>query len=274
MTDKPRKSLFRRFLDWFRKPTEDRVTEPPRPVPITYKPDRPTDALIALCRGDVYEFRVRADIEWTGEHLAYDAVVRLADKYQTSLEDHHRRQIWQIARNFGPHQAADAERAIQRALGTLCYEDRDGRVKCTSHFEVRPDPKVTEHLKKYVLQDIDSGSEATLARRRVQAVNDTVHDWSEVLVDLGVSPVKLAAAALTDARFANTIEVLAQRRKESGQDLAELLRQAAKDHGQLGMYEFAELYAELLAAYQKQMETVDSEFVRQVMDIEPTEPAR
>ncbi|WP_250034174.1 hypothetical protein [Paractinoplanes maris] len=266
----PRRSLFRRIKDWF-------LGEPGQPAelePVSYRPAGERSPLVALSRGDVYEFQVSLDTEWTADKMPYDTLIKQADKYRTSADDTHRRRIWQIARSYGPHQAAEAEDAIQRALGTMCYDTEDGQVRCTTYFRVTPDGRVREHLTPYLLREIDVDREAVLARQRVESVREITTRWSELLTDLGVSPVQLSSAALADPAFAAELGRLADDRRLTARQLVEVLGEAAKDHGQLGMYEFVELYASAIAAFQRQMEVQDSEFIRKVMDIEPAEPAR
>ncbi|XVV17188.1 hypothetical protein ACQP2X_23270 [Actinoplanes sp. CA-131856] len=262
------KSFFQRFRDLFRRRRE------PAPEPISYRPPDQPFALSALCRGDVHEFQVSVETEWTGDNVLYEAVVRQAGKYQSSVRDTHRRRIWQIARAYGPHEAADAERAIQQDLGTICYSTDNGQVRCTSYFRVTPDPRVREHLTQFVLREVNADSEAVLARQRVVLARELTGKWSGLLTDLGVSPVKLSATALADPHFSAELGRLADRRRLSARELVDVLGEAAKDHGQLGMYEIAELYATAVAAYQRQMEVQDSAFIREVMDMEPPEPAR
>ncbi|SNY55419.1 hypothetical protein [Paractinoplanes atraurantiacus] len=264
----PRKSVFQRIRDWFRG-------EPPAvPEQISYRPPGQPASIAAMCRGDVHEFTVSVEHEWTGDNVLFDEVVRMAEKYHPSVEDEHRRRVWQIARNYGPHEAAETERVIQRDLGTTCYPAGAGQVRCTSYFRVTPDPRVREHLNQYVLREVDADSEAELARQRVRLARELTLKWSGLLTELGVSPVKLSAAALADPRFSAEVDRLAGQRRLLGQELAELLANAAKDHGQLGMYEIAEFYASLVADYQSQMEKEDREFISKVMNTEPPELAR
>jgi plasmid stabilization system protein ParE len=243
---------------------------PPRPrptpssavpaEPVYYRPTQPGKPIVALSRGEVYEFQIFADLEWSSDAMRYSELTRKAEEYTASAGDDLRRRVWQTARRFGPHEAAKTEAELRSTLGNWCYDTDAGRVR--------------EHLTPYVLREITADSEAALSRQRIALVREFVASWSILLTELGVSPVKLAAAAMTDGGFATMLGQLAERRRLSAKELVDVLGQASNDHEQLGMYEFAELYATAVAAYRRQMEVEDSKFIEQVMDIEPTGSSR
>ena len=242
--------------------------------PVFYRPTQPGNPIVALSRGDVYEFQIFADIEWSSDAMRYSELTRQAEEYTASASDDLRRRVWQTARRFGPHEAARTEAELRSTLGSWCYETGAGRIRCTPFVRVLPDPRVREHLTPYALREINADSEAALSRQRIALVREFVGSWSSLITELGVSPVKLAAAAMTDGGFATMLGQLAERRRLSAKELVDVLGQASNDHEQLGMFEFAELYATAVAAYRRQMEVEDSKFIEQVMDIEPTGSAR
>jgi len=276
-----RPSIWRRF--WNRIFPPPVTPEPPAgnpvlpPVPperVYYRPSQAASPIQALCRGDVYEFRIYADIEWSSKAMRYEELVRQAGEYTASVGDDLRRRVWQTARRFGPHEAAKAEAKLRHVLGSWCYETDAGRIRCAPFVRVLPDPRVQDHLTPYALREIDADSRAALARQRIELIREIVGLWSKLITDLGVSPVKLGASRLADTEFANVLRQVAEHRRLSTKELVDIIGQASHDHQQLGMYEFAEMYASAVDAYQRQMEVKDSEFIAEVMNIEPSGSSR
>ena len=278
-----RPSIWRRFWNRIFPPVDPRpvpppvLDPPPTPAPrerVYYRPHQAETPILALCRGDVFEFRIFADVEWSSKDMRYEELVRQAGEYAASVGDDLRRRVWQTARRFGPHEAARAEAKLRHVLGSWCYETDAGRVRCAPFVRVTPDPRVQDHLKPYVLHEIEADSRATLARQRIELLREIVGLWSKLVTDLGVSPVKLGAARLADDDFATVLRQVAEHRRLSTKELVDIIGQASDDHRQLGMYEFAEMYASAVDAYQRQMEVKDSEFIAQVMNIEPSGSSR
>ncbi|WP_067498411.1 hypothetical protein [Actinoplanes sp. TFC3] len=237
----------------------------------TPAPDQP---VIALACGDVYEFRVYADIEWSTRAMSYDQLVRQAGERSATVAEDLRRRVWREARRHRPHEAAAAEDAIRRSLGSWCYETDYGTIKCTPTVRVWPDPRVQEHLTPYALRSIDLDSERILSLQRAGSVQEMVERWRRVLLDLRAGVVTVHAAQLSDPGFATVVGRLADRRRQSVLELVEVLDRSVKDHEQVGLFEFAEMYANAIVALQRQLDIEESELVEQMMDPPMREPSR
>ncbi|GIF51850.1 hypothetical protein DFJ67_5876 [Asanoa ferruginea] len=277
-----RRSWWKRFKGWF---TRRRPPAPTEPWPVThgaappnemvfYRPSTPGAPIAAMARDEVYEFQVHTDLEWSTSAMGYDELTRQADEFAATAGDDVRRRVWRVARTFDAHEAAAAEKEMRRQLSSWCYTSVHGEIRCTPTVRVVADQRIRDHLTPFALRRIDLDTEAELARRRADLVKEVVKHWHDVLVELGVSPITLTAAQLTDTEFAVAISRLADRRRASAVELVDVLRQATRDHEQLGMFEFAEMYASAVAAFRRQMEIEDSAFVDKLMDLEPGEQPR
>jgi hypothetical protein len=279
MSTEPRPSVWQRIKRWF---VGDPVSPtpvlppppPPPPVEVKYRPPEQNTSAAALAKGEVYEFRVFADVEWSTNAMSYHELVRQAGLRAATVTDDVRRRVWDEARRHAPHEAAEAEREIRKKLGSWCYETDHGTIRCEPTVRVLPDVRVQKHLTPYVLRSISEDREAALGHERAALLEKLVARWREVLLELRVSPVTLSAAQLSDQSLANVLGGLANHRRGSTLELVQVLEQATKDHEQLGMFEFAEMYATAIAAFRRQMEIEDSRFVDQMMEPPREEPAQ
>ncbi|MEV6298730.1 hypothetical protein AB0M02_04915 [Actinoplanes sp. NPDC051861] len=269
-----KKSLWRRFIEWF-KGTEPVPAPPPPPLPVIptpplpevkFRPAEPRDTIAVLSRGDVYELRIHADLEWSTSAMTYAELMRQAGEYTGAAHDELRRRVWRIGRNYGPHQAAQAEAEMRRQAGDWCYDTDKGLIRCVADIRVVPDERVREHLVPYALREIDLDAEAVLGHQRADLLEKLVARWRTLLTASGASPITVAAAQLSDPAFAAVLNLLAEKRRAQGRELVDVLGQATRDHEQLGLFEFAEMYASAAAAFLSQLNEEDQKFVRDMVN--------
>ncbi|BAL92162.1 hypothetical protein AMIS_69420 [Actinoplanes missouriensis 431] len=261
-------SWWRRFRTWLAGPDTgpDRSALPE----VRHRPSTPGDAVPVLSKGDVYEFQVIADLEWISSVMDHSELVRQSVEYTPAAHDELRRRVWRIGRQFDPDAADAAEERMRAEAAEWCYDTDRGQIRCVAEIRVRPDERVREHLVPYALRRIDLNQETEIGNRRAEMVENLVTRWRKVLTELGVSPITVAAAQLTDRHFAEILDLLAAKRRQQGQDLVDVLGQAALDHQQLGMFEFAEMYASAAAAFVSQLGEEDKKFVRDIVEAELT----
>ncbi|RKR87248.1 hypothetical protein BDK92_1522 [Micromonospora pisi] len=256
-----RRGLWRRFVEWLFG--TDETPEPPRPEPVTpvrlrevsYQPSDSDRVFTPLCLGDVFEFQVHADLVWSTDAITYTELVEQAKEYGPSAHDTVRERVWRVARTFSPYHAADAEAAIQQELDqSWCYSrDDQTMVRCTAKVRVLPDPRVRQHLLPAAMRELDTEAQATLGRLRAARVEEITERWRALLDELGHGPAVVHAAQLTEPAFAAVLQQLTSRRRASAMELVDVLRQATKDHENVGLFEFANAYDTALQAFRKEM---------------------
>ncbi|MBQ1069434.1 MULTISPECIES: hypothetical protein [unclassified Micromonospora] len=252
--DTPRRNLWRRLVDWFRG-TSPTGPVPPHPLPeVVYQPAGDGSLVTALCAGDVFEFQVHAHLIWSSRDMTYDELTEQAGVFSSSARDSVRERIWAIGRTFSPYHSAAAEQAMQEALKSdWCYSGDAGKVRCRAQVRVLPDPRVREHLLPYALQELDVEANATLGTLRAVRFGELTGRWRDLLDSLGYDAKVAYAAQLTDPAFAGVLARLVNHRRASVLELADVLRQSAKDHEHVGMYEFATAYDLAYQTFCKQM---------------------
>ncbi|SCG67950.1 hypothetical protein [Micromonospora coxensis] len=256
---KRRRSLWRRLVDWFRGA--------PRPTPSISNEEvihQPTDDIArvsALSHGDVFEFQVDTALVWSSRQMSYDDLVDEAREFTASARDTVRERIWQVARGFSPYQSAAAEQAIQQALAdTWCYRGAAGTVHCSAKAWVRPDPKVRDHLMPFELRELELEANTALALLRADRFEEVARRWQRLFDELGHDAMVAYAAQLTDPAIAGVVTGLVNHRRASAVELADVLRQASKDHEHVGLYEFAAAYDAALQNLRRQMHLDENGF--------------
>ncbi|AEB43135.1 hypothetical protein [Micromonospora maris] len=251
----PRRSLWRRLVDWWRGEEQPFPAPPPAPMEeVIYQPAGDGAVITALCAGDVFEFQVHTDLVWASREMSYATLTEQAREFGSSARDTVRERIWAVARTFSPYHCAEAEKAIQKELdGDWCYSGPNGKVRCRAKVRVLPDPRVREHLLPYALQQLDVEARATLGLLQAARFEMLTERWRDLLHDLGHDAKVGYAAQLTDADFAAVVGRYANHHRASVLELADVLRQAGKDHERVGMYEFANAYDKAVQAFCKQM---------------------
>lgn len=235
----------------------------------TYRPTEPREPITVLSRGDVYEFRVEADLEWTTTTMPYEDLTAVAGEYTAAAHDELRRRIWRIGRKHGPYHAVQAEAEMRRLATDWCYDTPRGRIQCVADIRVRPDERVREHLVPFAQREIEMEAESALGNQKAEMVRALVSRWHTVLSEVGVGPISVAAARLSDSGFATVLDRLATERRDRDLDLVGVLRQASMDHEQLGMFEYAEMYAAAVASFLAQLTEEDRDFVRSLLNTGP-----
>jgi hypothetical protein len=270
-----KRSWWRRLVDRLTGRRADDRPVPPEPSGLTpmseskYRSTEHQNPITVLARGDVYEFRVYADLEWSSSAMSYADLTAQAAEYTGAAHDELRRRVWRIGRKHGPYHSAQAEKEMRELAADWCYDTALGRVRCVADLRVMPDERVREHLVPYAQREIAMDAEAALGNQKAEMVRVLLSRWHTVLSEVGVSPISVAAARLSDAGFAAVLERLSAERRDRDLDLVGVLRQASMDHEQLGMFEYAEMYAAAVASFLAQLTEEDRDFVKGLLNTDP-----
>src|SRR4051812_8462842 len=112
--DQPRepRTLLDHLRAWWRarrrRPRPETPAPPPAPAPMLERVreyrtlDEP---LVVLAQGDVYEFRVHADMTWSADGVTVETLRSRMDTYGGSARDALRTKAWAVARTCLPHHA-------------------------------------------------------------------------------------------------------------------------------------------------------------------------
>ncbi|MEV6707404.1 hypothetical protein [Micromonospora wenchangensis] len=245
-----RRTLWRRLVDWFRGTPRG---QGPWDEEITYQPTDDSTLLTALCQGDVYEFQVHTTLVWSA-FLPYRDLVAEADEFTASARDTVRERIWEVARRFSPYQSVEAEQAIQEALTPQwCYRSAAGMVRCRAKVRVLPDPRVRDHLLPFEQRKLDVEANTTLALLRADRFEQVARRWQQLFDTLGHDAMVAYAAQLADPAVSAVVTNLVNQRRAGAVQLVDVLREASKDHENIGLYEFASAYDAALQTLRRQM---------------------
>ncbi|MEV4385877.1 hypothetical protein AB0J68_09115 [Micromonospora sp. NPDC049580] len=195
--------------------------------------------------GEAYDFQVQVEATWSAAVTDLGDLRTRADRHTESVRRAVREVVWQVGRDFAPHRALDAERAMGRALpAEFCFTDAGVSLRCQVRLRVRPDARVVEVLLPY-----------SLMRVRADNVEAVAVRWRDILTGFAgqeVGDLVLPyAAQLADKPFAASVTGLENARDQARNDLADVLDRAAKSHTRVGLFEFAESYEAALHAFRR-----------------------
>ncbi|MFE7484403.1 hypothetical protein [Streptomyces sp. NPDC057552] len=214
-------------------------------------------------RDDVFEFHLTPHFHWRSTEMTFaDLRERAAALEETARRELVRR-VWGIARAHDPADPVAAEEAINRRLGEVwCYTDDKGMISCRASVRVRSDPALRDHVRPFRLTELRMREEHRLGELKAQHAAALTEIWIDVVTTLEMTENPGAVerqflapfvAPLADRDFAATMKALRETRRNGTQALAQVLGRAAKDHDQVGLYEFSNAYDKALSSFCKQM---------------------
>ncbi|GAA1020733.1 hypothetical protein Aple_055260 [Acrocarpospora pleiomorpha] len=231
---------------------------------VTYDPSAMTgtasDPVILSSAGNVFSFHVIPHFIWAGR-MSMDRLKNFSDQWQAQARSDLLRRIWPISRDFQPIDLAGVELKINESLAPWCYDTEHGELRCTPSVRVLLDPAVRERVLPLEGRRLELAVEHSLGLLKAGHVRERVEAWLEVvrslehLATLGPDERRLlapAVAALVDGEFARVMQSLAATREQRSLDLITVLTQASGNHGQLGLYEFADAYDKAVRSFCKQ----------------------
>jgi len=226
-------------------PRAENTTPIPAPLPVLSESIDAGRPLGIPAMGEAHDFQVQVEATWTAAVSDYTDLRSRADRYVESVRRAVRDRIWQVGREFAPHQALEVERAMVKKLPPeFCFTDGDVSLRCHVKLRVRPDARVVEVLLPY-----------SLMRVRADSVESTAVRWREIITTFAgqeVGDLVLPyAAQLADKPFAASMAGLENDRRRARVDLANVLDRAAKSANRVGLFEFAESYEAALSAFRR-----------------------
>ncbi|MFE4688731.1 hypothetical protein ACFRH6_01585 [Streptomyces sp. NPDC056749] len=282
MTVKRRKGLMARFRGWWRGDREQRGTFAPGapdqgavwepPVPAVVEPVLPealaklspgAEPLRLAARGDVFEFHVTPHFRWHSREMPVERLRLLAGVLSAEARDDLLMRSWEVARTCDPADPVEAERLINDRLSEgWCYAEADGLVKCLPTVRVRMDPVLRERIRPARLQEQGMKDELRMGLLKAAHARQLTEEWLHVIAGLEESgelqPAQRQflvpfAAVLADADFSSAADSLRAARRTGTRALADVLGQAARNHEQVGLFEFAGAYDKALSSFSQQM---------------------
>ncbi|MFG1887698.1 hypothetical protein ACGFIR_07495 [Micromonospora sp. NPDC049051] len=227
---------------------------PPPPVPstVTFRHDVPHPILVPA-RGDAFDFRLHAVYTWTAQNMAYEELRLRAERYLTWAAGIVRERAVDLARQYEPHRSHDLERALNDRLAGQRWPREGSQPYFWVQVGVSPDERVRERLRPYWEARIKLECDHELQKIRAQQADELTRRWCAVLQSLEDDPVTAHAARLTGEQFAEVFHRYVQERRETVPDLLELLREAVRGHGDLGMgpSEYTEAWDAAIRTYER-----------------------
>jgi hypothetical protein len=206
--------------------------------------------------GEAYDFQVQVEATWIATVSDLADLRSRAERHVESVRRAVRDVVWQVGRDFAPHQALEVERAMTEALPReFCFTDAGVSLRCQVKLRVRPDARVVEFLLPFSQNHVELAAKQVLMRLRADNVADLAVRWREILTDFAGQDlgdlVLPYAAQLADKPFAATVAGLETDRHQARAELANVLDRAAKSHTRVGLFEFAESYEAALHAFRR-----------------------
>jgi hypothetical protein len=226
---------------WFGRLFDSFAGEPvtvvyPDAGPLTRRYDM-ADPILLPAEGDAFDFRVRPVFTWHSERLTAPEldswIARLCSKARRTVLD----AAADVARSFPPHRARELEARLNEDLQDRSWSHTEDGV--TLRYEVRvrvePDDRVREQMRPFWERRIRMECEHELDRRRAELVDELTQMWSSILEKLHEDPLTSHAARLGEEQFATVFGEFVADRKQGILQIVELLREAVKQQGTLGL---------------------------------------
>jgi hypothetical protein len=235
---------------------------PPSPTSTTQPPEqignyqeiqrfRPIDA---PAKGDVFKFEIKMTIIWHGEGITRAQLKELVATQKSQIFWKLHRRVTETARGFPPHEALELEQELRDQFAQPQTLDESVLLRWEAKFRVLPEERVREKLRPYWESRIELDSQHALDLRQVELVDKLTRRWSEVLEHLHGKRFTVEAARLAEGEFAKIMKELKDQEKDLFKDLQELLKDAARGHRTLGLYEYAQTYEKLIEEFGRRYE--------------------
>ncbi|MFE2292671.1 hypothetical protein [Streptomyces sp. NPDC059452] len=219
--------------------------------------------MTVAARDDVFEFHLTPHFRWRSTEMSFEELGERAAALEEPARRELLRRAWGIARSYDPADPVAAEEAINRRLGEAwCYTEDKGVISCRASVRVRSDPALRDHVRPFRLTELRMREEHRLGELKAQHAAALTEIWIDVVTTLEMTDEPGAVerqflapfvAPLADRDFAATMKALRETRRTGTEALARVLGQAAKEHDQVGLYEFANAYDKALSSFCKQM---------------------
>lgn len=250
--------LWRGFTGGPVDPTSSRGTAvEPAPAAKPFRESgRAGEPLAVPAMGEAYDFQVQVDATWTAATAGQEELRERSGRHIEAVRRAVLGSIWQVGREFAPHQALDAEKAMTGMLfREFCFDDDGVSLRCQVRLQVRPDPRVVEALLPFSKSYVEIAAKHEVMRLHADNVETLAGQWRDILAGFAgheagdlVFPY---AARLADKPFAESVTALENDRRRARAELAEVLDRAAKSHTRVGLFEFAESYESALHAFRR-----------------------
>ncbi|MEV5953673.1 hypothetical protein AB0M11_07830 [Streptomyces sp. NPDC051987] len=221
--------------------------------------------LLMAAHGDVFSFEVFPAFQWSSTEMSRETLKIRVRQHEETAREELLRVAWTAARACAADDPEAAEQAINAKLsaeGNWCYDDVQGRIRCTPSVRVRVDPAVRDHVLQYRLEELTLKETLRVGEFRAQRARELTEAWLEVIKDLELMPELDAhkrrllvpfASAFADDDFHVAMSALRKERLTSVQALLRALEGAGGAHQRAGMYEFASMYDAALNAFRNEM---------------------
>ncbi|WP_431882238.1 hypothetical protein [Micromonospora gifhornensis] len=226
---------------------------PPAPTRVTFRQDVPQPLLVPA-KGDAFDFNLHVVYLWTATNMSFDGLRLRAEALLPWAMGIVRERAVDLAREHEPHRSHDLERALNDLLMHQRWPQEAHLPQFTVRLRVSPDERVREWLRPYWEQRIALECEHELEKIRTRQADDLTRRWAAVLQNLQDEPVTAYAARLTGAEFAEVFQRYVTERRDIVPKLVELLREAVKGHGDLGLgpSEYTQAWDIALRTYERQ----------------------
>ncbi|MGC5032042.1 hypothetical protein [Micromonospora sp. DT229] len=223
------------------------------PARVTFRQEVPQPLLVPA-KGDAFDFNLHVVYLWTATGMTFDALRLRAEALLPWACGIVRERAVDLAREHEPHRAHALERALNDLLGQQRWPQEGHLPQFSVRIRVSPDERVRERLRPYWEQRIALECEHELEKIRTWQADDLTRRWAAVLQNLQDDPVTAYAARLTGQQFAEVFHHYIAERRDIVPGLVELLREAVKGHGDLGLgpSEYTQAWDVALRTYERQ----------------------
>ncbi|MCF2130863.1 hypothetical protein L1I79_31225 [Strepomyces sp. STD 3.1] len=214
-------------------------------------------------RDGVFEFEILPSVRLTSHDMSEESLNRRRRDLSDAVLREILRRAWPIARSCDPDAPAEAETLINAEIADgWCYERPEGVVKCRPTVRVRVDPVLRDRIRPIRLEEQVMREEHRLGILKASHAQALTETWLEVLRRLEGSDELTReqrqflvpfVASLSDKEFAAAAKELRTARRQGAKNLADVLQQAARNHEQIGLFEFAKAYDKALNSFSQQM---------------------
>lgn len=246
---------------------------------------RPAETPLSMtAKDDVFSFEVFPTFQWNSTAMSRDTLKERVVHHEEAAREEVLRVGWPVARQYDPTDRIAAERAIEDQLqrdGNWCFDDVEGRIRCTPSVRVTIDPALRERILPHHLdaQALRESQKVGLVRaERAQRLTEA---WLKVISELELTGeldthqrrlLVPFAATLADQEFRSVMEDLRRQRRTSVDALIATLERARGAHQDAGLFEFADAYDRAIGAFRREMGLSESSWIEDA--IAPDGPVR
>lgn len=251
-----RRGLWRRIWDALTGSEQEAAVTPMQPpIDLDEVMERRDggEPLLIPSRGEGFDFAVSYDVVWSATRCTREGLAGRIERHENSVRHDVLERIWSVGREFHPHDPHSAElRMSERLSGGWCYGPDRESVRCEIKIRVNSDVRIGEMQAGYYEQLVAMDCDHMLKLRRMENVACELKGWRQVVEELGDAITVVHAARLVDPEVSAVLTSHAAERRKSAEDLVTVLRDATRDHAQVGLYEFANAYDLAVRSFMQQ----------------------